>query len=202
MANSNFVDGKTTAGGSAAKVKDNLQMAESHKKQQLDQLVLQQIMSVPDVHKAIFPARVYNLIYAKYSEGKTYGWHIDSPIMMAQQPVRTDVAMTIFLSNPEDYEGGELEVQGAGGIGKWKPAAGDAVFYPANMLHRVAPVTKGERQVIVTWLQSAVRDPQHRQMLYDLKRAHEEVEANPEMAATAEKILHTFSNLLREWAEV
>ena len=105
-------------------------------------------------------------------------------------------------ANPEDYEGGELEVQGPGGIGKWKPAAGDAVFYPANMLHRVAPVTKGERQVIVTWMQSAVRDPQHRQMLFDLKRAHEEIEAQEGMEKAAEKVLHTFSNLLREWAEL
>lgn len=202
MSFSQFVDGRATAGGAAGKVKQNLQMADSPQKQQLDQLLLQSIMAVPDVHKAFFPTKVYSLIYAKYSHGMGYGWHLDSPIMMSNQPIRTDVAMTIFISNPEDYEGGELEVKGPGGLTKWKMKAGDAIFYPATTVHRVAPVTDGERWVVVTWIQSAVREPRHRQLLYDLKVAHEEMERKPELAAAAEKVQHAFSHLLREWAEI
>jgi PKHD-type hydroxylase len=197
-----FVDGRTTAGGPAALVKSNLQMADNPQKQQLDQLVLQHVMAVPDVHKAFFPTKVYPLIYAKYGPGNTYGWHLDSPIMMSNQPIRTDLAMTIFISDPATYEGGELEVKAPGAETSWKLAAGDAIFYPATTVHRVAPVTSGERRVIVTWIQSAVREPRHRQLLYDLKLAHEAMESNAELSEAAERVQHAFSHLLREWAEL
>lgn len=197
-----FMDGRATAGGAAAQVKHNLQMADSPQKQQLDQLLLQAILSVPDVHKAFFPTRVYPLIYAKYNAEMTYGWHLDSPIMMSNQPLRTDLAMTLFISEPAGYEGGELEVRGPGAESRWKLPAGDAVFYPATAVHRVAPVTQGERRVVVTWIQSAVREPRHRQILLDLKLAHERLELQPELADAAEKVQHAFSHLLREWAEL
>lgn len=197
-----FVDGRATAGGAAAQVKYNLQMADSPQKQQLDQLLLQAIMSVPDVHKAFFPTKVYGLIYAKYTSEMTYGWHLDSPIMMSNQPIRTDIAMTLFISDPETYDGGELEVQAPGAQSSWKLAAGDAIFYPATTVHRVAPVTRGERRVVVTWIQSAVREPRHRQLLFDLKLAHEQLEQVPEVKDAAEKVQHAFSHLLREWAEI
>lgn len=202
METSSFVDGRSTAGGAAALVKLNLQMADSPMKQQLDQLLLQAIMSVPEVHKAFFPTKVYGLIYAKYGPEMTYGWHLDSPIMMSNQPIRTDIAMTIFISDPESYEGGELEVQAPGAQSSWKLPAGDAIFYPATTVHRVAPVTRGERRVVVTWIQSAVREPRHRQVLYELKLAHEQMEAVPELKDAAEKVQHAFSHLLREWAEI
>lgn len=197
-----FVDGRATAGGPAAQVKYNLQMADSPQKQQLDQMILQAIMSVPDVHKAFFPTKVYSLIYAKYNPEMTYGWHLDSPIMMSHQPIRTDIAMTIFIADPETYEGGELEVRGPGATSSWKLAAGDAIFYPATTVHRVAPVTSGERRVVVTWIQSAVREPAHRQILFDLKQAHERLEGMPELKDVAEKVQHSFGHLLREWAEI
>jgi PKHD-type hydroxylase len=197
-----FADGRSTAGGAAAQVKHNLQMADGPQKQQLDQHVLQAIMMVPDVHKAFFPTKVYPPIYAKYTSEMTYGWHLDSPIMMSNQPIRTDVAMTIFLSDPDTYEGGELEVIVPGAESRWKLPAGDAIFYPATTVHRVAPVTKGERRVAVTWIQSAVREPQHRQILFDLKVAHEQLEAVADVKDAAEKVQHAFSHLFREWAEV
>jgi PKHD-type hydroxylase len=197
-----FMDGRATAGGAAAQVKYNLQMADSPQKQQLDQHVLQAIMMVPDVHKAFFPTKVYPLIYAKYTAEMTYGWHLDSPIMMSNVPIRTDVAMTIFLSDPETYDGGELEVIVPGGESRWKLPAGDAIFYPATTVHRVAPVTRGERRVAVTWIQSAVREPRHRQILFDLKTAHEQMEPLADLKDAAEKVQHTFSHLFREWAEV
>lgn len=197
-----FVDGRATAGGPAARVKSNLQMADSPQKQQLDQLLMQHLMNVPDVHKAFFPTKVYPLIYSKYGVADTYGWHLDSPIMMGQMPIRTDVAMTLFISDPATYDGGELEVIVPGAQSTWKLAAGDAIFYPATTVHRVAPVTRGERRVVVTWIQSAVRDPQHRQILFDLKLAHEQLENIPDLEAAATRVQHSFSHLLRAWAEV
>jgi PKHD-type hydroxylase len=197
-----FVDGRATAGGPAARVKRNQQMADSPQKQQLDQLVMQHLMNVPDVHKAYFPTKVYPLIYSKYGPDDTYGWHLDSPIMMGQMPIRTDIAMTLFIADPAAYDGGELEVIVPGAQSSWKLAAGDAIFYPATTVHRVAPVTRGERRVVVTWIQSAVRDPQHRQILFDLKRAHEQLEVQPDLQDAATKVQNSFSHLLREWAEL
>lgn len=197
-----FVDGRSTAGGPAARVKSNVQMADSPQKQQLDQLIMQHIMSIPEVHKAFFPTKVYPLIYSKYGVDDSYGWHLDSPIMMGQMPIRTDVAMTLFIADPNSYDGGELEVIVPGGQSTWKLAAGDAIFYPATTVHRVAPVTRGERSVVVTWIQSAVRDPQHRQILFDLKLAHERLEGIPDLEDAATKVQHSFSHLLREWAEI
>lgn len=197
-----FVDGRTTAGGAAAQVKRNVQMAETPQKQQLDQLVMQHVMNVPDLHKAFFPTKVYPLIYSKYGADDTYGWHLDSPIMMGQVPIRTDLAMTVFIAQPDAYAGGELEVEVPGGMSTWKLPAGDAIVYPATAVHRVAPVTSGERRVVVTWLQSAVRDPQQRQILFDLKRAHEQMEGHPDLKTAAERVQHSFSHLLRAWAEI
>lgn len=199
----NFVDGKATAGDAALLVKNNLQATESAEKQQLDQAILQRIVAFPALHMAMFPARFYPLVYSKYTPGMEYGWHLDSPVMNSQQgPVRTDLAMTLFLNPPDTYEGGELEVQVPGGLSTWKLPAGDAIFYPAGFLHRVAPVTSGERLCVVTWIQSAVRQPNHRQALYDLKTAQEAlVQAHGNSDETA-KILHTFSRLMREWVEL
>jgi PKHD-type hydroxylase len=202
MENYPFVDGRSTAGGSAGQVKRNHQMADSPQKQQLDQVLMQFLMGVPDVHKAFFPTKVYPLIYSRYGPGDTYGWHLDSPIMMGQLPIRSDIAMTLFISEPDSYDGGELEVQGPGAQSSWKLPAGDAIFYPATTVHRVSPVTRGERKAVVTWIQSAVRSPEHRQILFDLKRAHEQIENLPELLDAATKVQHTFSHLLREWAEV
>lgn len=196
-----FVDGRATAGDAALLVKHNLQAAESTQKQQLDQILLQRIVAPPMLHMAMFPARFYPLIYSKYGPGMEYGWHLDSPVM-GNPPVRTDIAMTLFLNDPESYEGGALEVQVPGGMSKWKLPAGDAIFYPAGFLHRVEPVTQGERLAVVTWLQSAVRDAQHRQVLWDIKSAHDGLVGQYGHSAETEQILHTFSRLMRLWVEL
>lgn len=198
-----FHDGRATAGGDAVLVKNNLQAAQNPEKQKLDQELLQRILSFPPLHMAMFPARVYPLVYSKYGPGMEYGWHLDSPVMNGEQgPVRTDLAMTLFLNEPSTYEGGELEVQVPGGLSTWKLPAGDAIFYPAGFLHRVAPVTAGERLCIVTWIQSAVKHPVHRQVLYDLKTAQEALVAEHGQSEHTSKILHSFSSLMREWVQV
>jgi PKHD-type hydroxylase len=196
-----FSDGRATAGDAALLVKHNLQAAESPQKQQLDQLLLQRIVSPPVLHMAMFPARFYPLIYSKYQPGMEYGWHLDSPVM-GNPPVRTDLAMTLFLNEPDSYDGGELEVQVPGELSRWKLPAGDAIFYPAGFLHRVAPVTRGERLAVITWMQSAVRDAQHRQVLWDLKSGHDAITAAHGHSEDTAKILHTFSRLMRLWVEL
>ena len=131
-----------------------------------------------------------------------YGDHIDDPVMGEGPRFRCDIASTIFLNEPEDYEGGELVINTAFGQHKVKLPAGDAVIYPASSLHHVAEVTKGERIVAVTWIQSLVREPEKRAILHDLNMVREKMlQASPDSEDTA-RIDHSYTNLVRMWAEV
>ena len=133
----------------------------------------------------------------------TYGFHIDDPIMGAEgSRYRTDISCTVFLNDPGDYDGGELVIKTAFGEQKVKHAAGDAVIYPSGSVHQVAEVTRGVRLVSVLWIQSMVRDPDKRAVLWDLWQARETLlRESPERAET-EQIDHAYINLLRMWSEV
>ena len=132
-----------------------------------------------------------------------YGQHIDDPVMGPQGgQYRTDVSMTVFLSDESEYEGGELNISTEYGQEKVKLPAGHAVFYPSGSLHQVEEVTSGERLVAVAWAQSMIRDPKHREILYDMYLIKEALmQLNPDAQATA-KANHTYINLFRMWAEV
>jgi len=203
LAHAQFVDGKLSAGEMARPVKANEEIARTDPRlQQLNEIVMNALVRHPTYQAAALPLRVATPFYARYGQGMGYGGHVDDPIMGdAQHKYRSDIAVTVFLCEPENYAGGELVVRTAFGEQYIKYPAGDAVLYPASSLHRVERVTQGERLVAVTWVQSLVRDPARRELLYDLFEAREQLrDALPDHEAT-QKIDQVYVNLVRRWAQ-
>lgn len=199
-----FVDGKLSAGKVAQRVKNNEEMDGSRQQMDyLNQMVLGALVEHPTFKLAALPHRMSGAFFARYTEGMGYGEHIDDPVMgPLGGRYRTDVSSTIFLSGPEEYEGGELEIKTAFGETVFKGEAGDAVFYPSGSLHRVRPVKSGVRLVAVTWTQSMIREPGQRVILAELGEVREKLlQDKPDEEMTA-KIDHSYINLVRMWAEL
>ena len=198
-----FVDGKLSAGMAASKVKNNQEVDQATEMaQQLSRILLGNLHHNEIFRNAALPHRTATPFFAKYSNGMTYGDHIDDPVMGQEQRFRCDVACTVFLNSPEEYEGGELTIRTPFGDNTVKLAAGDAILYPASSLHGVAEVTKGERLVAVTWIQSLVRDPAKRELLYELNLAREKLLSEKPDAEETAQVDHSYTNLVRMWAEV
>ena len=203
-AHARFVDGRLSAGTAAKRVKDNEEIdsgaAQLHR---LNSLVMGGLTRHPVYRAAALPLHVAAPHYARYRPGMSYGDHLDDPIMGADGLLyRSDIAITIFLNPPQAYGGGELVVQTAFGDQTVKLPAGDAVLYPASSLHRVNPVTHGERAVAITWAQSLVRDPARRELLYGLGAAREKLrEAAPDAIETAQ-VSAAYLNLIRMWSDI
>ncbi len=206
LSGAHFEDGTSTATDAAQKVKNNLQLPKtgSMEKQQTDAIVMNAIAQSPLIQAALMPSRVLPPIISKYEPGMHYGMHVDSPIMGDAQvgAIRTDVGMTIFLSEPGSYEGGELSVQTATGEVRYKLNRGDAIIYPTTQIHGVLPVTQGVRLAAVTWMQCAVRDIQQREMLFHLKSVQTMLEKQNPHAQENLILLQIYSNLIRMWAEL
>jgi PKHD-type hydroxylase len=195
-----FVDGAKTASLAAQSVKNNLQIDKDNTQTlpPLQKIILQALETNPLFQIATLPKHIYPIVFSKYSEGMTYGWHVDSP-QMGSPSIRTDLAMTIFLSDPSTYEGGELLIQGSQGITAYKPNKGDAVVYPCMYLHCVNPITQGERRAAVTWIQSEVGSVEKRQILFDMNQIHGSLYQKDPNSMEANLLLQTHSNLLRMW---
>ena len=204
LAGERFVDGKLSAGAAARRVKANEEAPRGGASlERLDRLVMEGLTRHPMYRNGALPLRAASPLYARYTEGMAYGEHLDDPIMGAEgQPYRSDVAVTLFLSAPEDYDGGELVVRSTFGEQRVKLPAGDAVLYPAGSLHHVSPVTRGERLVAVTWVQSAVRDPARRELLYGLNLAREALLARAPEAEETAQVNAAYLNLVRMWSEL
>lgn len=199
-----YIDGKTTATDAAKLVKNNLQvdMNDRTVMPQLYQLVGNAFAAEPKFNTAFYAMRVYPFLFSKCLEGMGYGWHVDSPLMGGNPTLRTDLAMTIFLSDPSTYEGGELVIRTDGGEVTYKPEAGDAVIYPCQYVHCVNEVRSGVRSVAVTWLQCSVRSAEQRKILADLKQLHESMAAADPNGEQTQQVLQTWSNLVRMWADM
>jgi PKHD-type hydroxylase len=204
MATANFHEGTTSAGSEAERVKNNHEMYISEAEtQRLNNLVMGKLIKNPNYTATAFAAKIAAPYYAKYTEGMNYGDHVDDPVMgPANQRYRSDISITIFLSEPENYEGGELIIGTTFGEQKIKLKAGDAVLYPSSSTHRVAEVTKGERLVAVTWLQSTVRDPARREILYNLSQARETLIKTSAGSTELEQLSNGYVNLLRMWSDI
>jgi PKHD-type hydroxylase len=204
LADATFVDGKLTAGFAAARVKDNLEMKADPQRMKLLIRILMASLGHNDAFRfGALPHRVADPIFARYEPGMTYGDHVDDPIMGGRGPrFRTDVSMTVFLNEPESYAGGELVVRTSFGGKRVKLPAGDAVIYPSSSIHQVAPVTRGERLVALTWIQSYVRDPSQRELLYELNLARERMLREAPEAETTGYVDRSYANLMRMWAEL
>jgi PKHD-type hydroxylase len=199
-----FADGAETAGWSARGVKKNLQLAPGAPGyDELAKTVSLAFQRSATLMAALLPAATTRVLFNRYGAGMQYGPHVDAPVMGSLgNAVRTDIAITIFLNDPASYEGGELVAQVNGFDGEFKLEAGAAVAYPGNTLHHVRPVTSGTRDAAILWVQSQVRDPARREVLWDLESAKRQVFGREGKSATFDAIDRSHANLLRMWAEV
>lgn len=199
-----FVDGATTAGWSAREVKRNQQIApntESHAR--MADIVRNAFARNGMLQAALLPAAMTLVMFNRYGTGMQYGPHVDTPVMGGMgSAVRSDIAITLFLSDPESYDGGELVMHTSGMQYEFKLKAGEAIAYPANTLHHVKPVTRGVRQAGIMWVQSMVRDPARRELLWDLESAKREIFQKEGKTATFDAVSRSHANLLRMWADV
>ena len=204
LARVKFVDGKASAGLAAVRVKHNQEAdRQAAEIQTLDNLVMGSLVHHPVYRAGALALKVATPFYARYIPGMRYGDHVDDPIMGGEDGLyRTDIAITIFLNDPKAYDGGELVVNTAFGEQKIKLPAGDAVMYPASNLHHVAEVTRGERLVAVTWVQSLVRDPARRELLYELNQVRERLLKEAPEAEDTTRINAVYVNLVRMWSEL
>lgn len=201
-----WVDGRESVGPQGAQVKRNRQLREgSPLAVELGQLVSAALMNHPLFFSAVLPLRVLAPYFNAYGGGEHYGLHVDGAVRAQRgglPPVRADVSTTVFLSDPEDYDGGELVVVDAYGTHEVKLPAGDAIVYPSGSVHQVLPVTRGERVASFLWTQSMVRDDTKRAMLFELDTNIQKLRgAYGESEATVGITGH-YHNLLRMWAEM
>jgi len=194
-----YENGKLTASDAAQEVKNNLQLSNREQAYvSIQQIILQSLNHNTLFRNAVFPRHVYPFLISKYTQGMSYGWHVDSPVM--GDMLRTDIAMTIFLNSPDEYEGGELELQTPLGSAKFKLNAGDAICYPCSYVHQVNEVTAGCRHVAVTWIQSLVKNLEQRDILFGLYQVTESLYAKKTATEELSLLQQQYSNLLRMWA--
>ncbi len=197
-----FVSGKLTATGGAAEGKDNLQLPKDNPEvQSIMQIVLEALKRNPELYRVAYPRQAVPPHFSRYEAGMTYGNHVDAAMMRMPGPLRTDVAVTLFLSDPADYDGGELVVQLPGGEARVKLPRGALVAYPPHFVHRVEPVTRGVRYAAVTWLESLIRDPARRQVLSELDRSFLALYQKYGSSEELNRLNNTFQNLLRMWLD-
>jgi len=204
LRNGQFVDGRLSAGTRAKQVKQNEELqSAAAQMEHLNSIVMGALMQHPLYQAAAMPVRVATPFYARYTKGMRYGDHVDDPVMGPPGgQYRSDISTTVFLNEPDAYDGGELVIRTGYGEQSFKLAAGDTIIYPSSSLHHVAEVTRGERLVAVTWTQSMVRDPARREILYQLYQARESLIRNrPEDSATTQ-VDHAYVNLTRLWSEL
>lgn len=199
-----FADGKASAGAAARRVKRNLEAERgAGGLERLDEMVMGGLARHPAYRSGALPLHAATPLYIRYAPGMEYGEHLDDPIMGAGGVrYRSDVAVTVFLSAPEEYDGGELVIRGAQSEQGVKLPAGAAVLYPAGTIHRVNPVTRGERLVAVTWVQSVVRDPARRELLYGLNLAREKLLQEAPGAEATAQVNAAYLNLIRMWSDL
>lgn len=203
LATAEFQDGKTTASGPAQLVKNNAQLIPSQVEslRDIDTILGSALARNPLLNAVLLPRFFVPLRIGRYDTGMSYGWHVDGPLMEQAPPIRTDISLTLFLSAPHEYEGGELIIRSDVGDVPFKLNAGDAIAYPSQYLHRVAEVHSGSRLVAVTWIQSAVRDLQQRKLLFQLNTLCSMESAKAPHSEETQLAFQVYSNLMRMWCE-
>ena len=206
LAEADWVDGKVTAGYQAQTVKKNAQLPEnSPLSRELGEIILGALARSPLFISAALPLRVFPPMFNSYAGGQTFGAHVDTAIRQLAstgQRIRTDLSATLFLTEPGDYDGGELDIHDTYGVHSIKLPAGSLVLYPATSLHAVRPVTRGARVSSFFWLQSMIRDDGRRTLLYELDTAIQKLAADHPDHASALSLTAVYHNLLRQWSEL
>lgn len=205
MEAADWQDGRTTAGHLAARVKSNLQLpVDSPLAQKMGTLILDKLSRNPLYLSAALPLRVLPPRFNRHEGGGTYGNHIDNALFVIPGTaikVRTDVSTTVFFSDPDEYEGGELVIEDTFGHQSVKLAAGDAILYPGTSLHRVNPVTQGTRYASFFWTQSLVQSDEQRRLLFDLDQSIQQLTADCPDHPRLSALSGTYHNLLRMWSQ-
>lgn len=206
LADASWQDGRRTAGYQAAQVKDNAQLAEDHPvARRLGKVVLAALPRSKLFISSALPLRVFPPMFSRYTGGQQFGLHVDTAIRqdaVSGNRLRSDLSATLFLSDPDTYDGGELIVEDTYGAHAVKLPAGHLVLYPASSLHRVAPVTRGVRTAGVFWIQSMVRDSEARTLLYDLDTSIQHLAVAVPGHSAVVQLTGVYHNLLRRWADV
>ena len=201
-----WVDGKVTAGPQSARAKDNSQLPEgSAEALELGELVLAALRSNPLFITAALPLQVFPPLFNRYQGGQSFGTHVDNAIRQVpgtSHRIRTDLSATVFLSSPEEYDGGELVVEDTYGVHSVKLPTGHMILYPSTSLHHVRPVTRGSRICSFFWLQSMVRDDAERTILFDLDTAIRQISQRELEHPAVVPLTGIYHNLLRRWAEM
>ena len=203
LAQAEFVDGKLTAGWHAKLVKDNQQLstkdtvAKSVKETVTKGLYRSQLFRM-----AVKPKNIRSPLISRYEAGMSYGRHVDNALMgQGNDLMRSDVSFTVFLNSPEEYEGGELVMETTQGEQSFKLEAGAMITYPSTTLHRVEAVTKGMRLVAVSWVQSLIRDPNEREILFELETTRQALFSKYGKTQEFDLVAKSCANLLRKWSE-
>jgi PKHD-type hydroxylase len=201
-----WVDGRITAGHQSARTKDNLQLPENlDEAKKLGDVILSALEGNPLFMSAALPLKVFPPLFNRYQNGQSFGNHVDNAIRQVTgtpHRVRTDLSATLFFTNPDEYDGGELVVEDTYGIHSVKLPAGHLILYPASSLHHVRPVTRGVRLASFFWIQSMVRDDGERTILFDLDVAIQRLMDDVPEHRSVVELTSLYHNLLRRWAEV
>jgi PKHD-type hydroxylase len=202
-----WADGAATAGDRAVQVKQNLQVPmDDPVAQEVGRAILQRLGQHPQFLSAALPVTIHPPRFNLYRDGGHYGAHVDGALMRMpgeDRLLRTDLSATLFLNDPDDYEGDELTIEGQFGGQSVKLPAGDMVLYPSSSLHKVTPVTRGMRLASFFWMQSAVRDGAAREMLYDLDRSIQNLSpGHGRDDADIDRLMQVYHNLLRRWSQI
>jgi PKHD-type hydroxylase len=198
-----FVPGLETAGGRARRVKNNEQISQkADERKALHEIVITALTRSRDFNRATLPKRIRPPLISRYRQGMAYGKHVDNALMGPKSArERSDISLTVFISDVDEYDGGELIIHSSFGIQEVKLPSGSVVVYPSSSLHEVAEVTRGERLVAVTWVQSYVRDDRQRELLANLAEVKDKLNDVAADWPETDLIHHTYTNLLRMWAE-
>ena len=202
----NWVDGRVTAGHQSTQVKDNMQLPEDHPVgRELGDMILEALQRNALFISAALPLRVFPPLFNRYRGGQSFGNHVDNAIRQISGThlrIRTDLSATLFLGEPEEYDGGELVVEDTYGVHSVKLPSGHMVLYPSTSLHHVRPVTRGARVASFFWIQSMLRDDGDRTLLFDLDTAIQRLTVDMADHPAAVQLTAVYHNLLRRWADL
>tara|TARA_R110001599_G_scaffold8801_5_gene43754 strand:+ start:8730 stop:9413 length:684 start_codon:yes stop_codon:yes gene_type:complete len=207
LAKADWIDGAQSAGTRSVAVKQNQQLDRADKLgKQLGQMILRKLGNNAQFVSASLAEKIWPPAFNLYQNGGHYGTHSDAALMRLPEAgltIRSDLSATLFLSEPDEYDGGELLIEEQFGAQAVKLAAGDMLLYPSSSLHQVTPVTRGQRICAITWMQSAVADGAAREMLYDLDQSIQALSLDrPKDDPDIDRLVHVYHNLLRRWATV
>ncbi len=203
---SDWIDGSVTAGHQSRLAKHNLQLSEDDPSAiEMGELIVLALQGSPLFVSAALPLKVFPPLFNRYDGGRNFGTHVDNAIRRSRvsgDQIRTDLSATLFFSDPEEYDGGELVIEDVFGVQRVKLSAGSMILYPASSLHHVTPVTRGTRLASFFWIQSMIRDDGCRTTLYDLDNAIQRLAADSPDHPSVIQLTGVYHNLLRRWAEV